>query len=268
MSEKNKHPSFTKYIIAAVAAVLVIGVTVTTVMIKAKRKEVIVIESNSKSTEENENISTSAKQASEKPEKNSSEKEHNKASGAKQETDKTAAEASVSFPIDINKATLEQLCTIEGVGEYTAKRILDYRDKVGTIGSMRQLLNVEGIGEKTLKKLEKYLYVSESDKTVTAGSGTEQTTKMPIKTSRTNKTTAAKTTKAAVTTQPTEPSEVNINKADAQEIAKALLISIENAQKIVDVREKIGGFKAKTEILLSKAVSEEDYIRLEKYIII
>ena len=44
MPDKNKHSSFTKYIVAAVAAVLVIGVTVTAVMIRSHRKGNIVIQ--------------------------------------------------------------------------------------------------------------------------------------------------------------------------------------------------------------------------------
>ena len=125
---------------------------------------------------------------------------------------------------------------------------------------MRQLLNVDGIGEKTLAKLEQYLYVSENDKADTPASTVTQ---------RTNKTTSKSSAKTNKTTSaPKEPKEVNVNKADAQEIAESLLITLENAQKIVDVREKIGGFKAKPEILLSKAISEDEYLRLEKYIII
>ena len=264
MADKSKKTAFAKYAVAAVAALLIIGVTVTTIMIKAKRKDVVVIESNSKSTEESESTSESIRSETKQTKEKSDSNKKNDTSETKAETQKTITETSVSFPVDVNKVTLAQLCAIEGIGGSTAKRILDYRDKVGIIRSMRQLLNVDGIGEKTLAKLEQYLYVSENDKadtqTTTATKKTNKTT------SKSSAKTSAKTSKT--TAAPKEPKEVNVNKADAQEIAEALLISLENAQKIVEVREKIGGFKAKPEILLSKAISEDEYLRLEKYIII
>lgn len=268
MADKNKKTAFAKYAVAAVAALLIIGVTVTTVMIKAKRKEVVVIESNSKSTADDSStikeVKTNTKQNKEKSNDSSEAKKQNKPAETKADTEKAPIESTTSFPIDINKANLAQLCTIEGVGESTAKRILDYREKVGIIRSMRQLLNVEGIGERTLKKLEQYLYVNENDKAIAADVTVTSKTTSSKKTSKTGKTSAVKTT----TTAKSEPTEVNINKADAEEIAKALLISVEDAQKIVDIREQIGGFKAKPEILLSKAISENEYLRLEKYILI
>ena len=63
----------------------------------------------------------------------------------------------VIYPIDVNHATKEELMGIPGVGEETAQKILDYRQRKGEIFRMEELLAVEGIGEKTLSQLEEYL---------------------------------------------------------------------------------------------------------------
>ncbi len=249
MSDKNKKPAFAKYAVAAVAALLIIGVTVTTVMIKAKRKEVVVIDPNSNNVE-----NTDSSDAENKKDNKQDKAEKTVKTVTEKPVETKQTSVSVSFPIDINKADLSQLCAIDGVGESTAQRILDYRSNVGVISSLDMLLNVEGIGKKTLTKLENYLYVAESDKAATTPAQT------------TTKSTKAIT--APLVTTAKQLSQVNINTADAVEISQALLISLEKAQKIVDTREKIGGYVTKPEIMLSQAITQSEFVELEKYILI
>jgi competence protein ComEA len=52
--------------------------------------------------------------------------------------------------VNINTATKEQLITLNGVGEATAKRIIDGRP----YSQINDLLNVSGIGEATLAKFK------------------------------------------------------------------------------------------------------------------
>jgi competence protein ComEA len=56
-------------------------------------------------------------------------------------------------PVHLNTATLEQLDTLPGVGPVTAQRILDYRDKHGSFGSVDELDAVPGIGPARLEQL-------------------------------------------------------------------------------------------------------------------
>ena len=49
-------------------------------------------------------------------------------------------------PVDLNRATVEQLDALPGVGPSTAAAIVSYRDQHGPFGSVDDLLQVRGIG--------------------------------------------------------------------------------------------------------------------------
>ena len=63
--------------------------------------------------------------------------------------------------VDLNRAGIEELVKLPGVGEIVAQRIVNYREENGTFQATEELMNVRGIGEKTYLKLEPYLTVSE-----------------------------------------------------------------------------------------------------------
>lgn len=56
--------------------------------------------------------------------------------------------------ININKASKEELKTIPGVGEVTAEKIIDYREKNRGFNSIDELKKIERIGEKTFEKFK------------------------------------------------------------------------------------------------------------------
>jgi competence protein ComEA len=53
--------------------------------------------------------------------------------------------------VDINKADIETLALLKGVGEKRAKAIVAYRELNGKFSSIEDLLNVKGIGEQMLQ---------------------------------------------------------------------------------------------------------------------
>ena len=55
--------------------------------------------------------------------------------------------------IDLNAATIEQLCTLKGIGPAKAQAILDYRSDHGPFGSIEELQNVSGIKGAVFQKL-------------------------------------------------------------------------------------------------------------------
>ncbi|MFF7988258.1 helix-hairpin-helix domain-containing protein [Kitasatospora xanthocidica] len=60
-------------------------------------------------------------------------------------------------PVSLNRATLEQLDTLPGVGPTLAQRILAYRTSHGSFRSLEQLRQVSGIGARTYAELRPLL---------------------------------------------------------------------------------------------------------------
>lgn len=60
-------------------------------------------------------------------------------------------------PISLGTATAEQLDGIEGIGEVTAEKILEFRDERGGLASVEQLDQVSGIGPATMEALRSRL---------------------------------------------------------------------------------------------------------------
>ena len=61
---------------------------------------------------------------------------------------------SVSFPIDLNQASIDELVALPGVGKVTAQKILNYRNANGKFRSVEDLLKVKGIGSKKFVKIK------------------------------------------------------------------------------------------------------------------
>lgn len=55
--------------------------------------------------------------------------------------------------INLNQASKEQLCQINGIGDKKADMILQYRQQHGEFKSIDDLKNVDGFGDKTVAKL-------------------------------------------------------------------------------------------------------------------
>jgi competence protein ComEA len=50
--------------------------------------------------------------------------------------------------VNLNTATLEELITLDGIGQKVAERILSFREKNGPFQNPEDLMMVKGVGEK------------------------------------------------------------------------------------------------------------------------
>lgn len=79
------------------------------------------------------------------------------ATAASKSSDNSAT--AVSYPINLNTATVEELISIDGLGESRASAIIEYRDYLGGYTSVEQIKEISGIGDATYAKLAPYLTV-------------------------------------------------------------------------------------------------------------
>ena len=62
-------------------------------------------------------------------------------------------------PVDINRATAEQLRALPGIGPTMALRIVAHREARGRYRKLEDLKEVKGIGDKTLERLRPYIKI-------------------------------------------------------------------------------------------------------------
>ncbi len=62
-------------------------------------------------------------------------------------------------PMDINRATIEELDRIKGIGPVLAARIVAYRDSAGRFPNVDALTGVKGVGPAMLERLRPYVRV-------------------------------------------------------------------------------------------------------------
>lgn len=65
----------------------------------------------------------------------------------------------VSYPLNLNTCTAEELMTISGIGEVKASDIIEYREYLGGYTSVEQIKDIKGIGDKIYEKVSPYLTV-------------------------------------------------------------------------------------------------------------
>jgi len=80
--------------------------------------------------------------------------------GATSEAGGAGAGMPPSAPLDLNRATLEQLDALPGIGPAKAKAIIAYREANGPFGRVEDVTNVAGIGPAILEKIKPFIAAS------------------------------------------------------------------------------------------------------------
>lgn len=171
---------------------------------------------------------------------------------------------SIMGKLDLNTATAEELMRIEGVGEKTARRIIAYREEIGGFRFIEQLMDIEGIGEKKFSNWSAYL-------TVGSKSAASDTTTATIVLNTSAKTTVTSHTPTSTTAAPTTSTTafsgvLNINRATKEELMLIKGIGEITAQKIIDYRNLIGGFKSLEQLLDIDGIGEKKLAAWRPYL--
>ena len=157
----------------------------------------------------------------------------------RQESTVTIVEKEEITKININKADINNLSKLPGIGEIKAKAIFDYRNNIGEFQSLIELTKVKGIGNKTLVKILPYLEM--------IGDSTE--------------------IQAFLSPDSVRITEnININNASLLELISLPGIGEKKAQSIIEYREKVGIFKSKEDIKKVKGIGEGIYTKIKDII--
>ena len=156
---------------------------------------------------------------------------------------------------------------IDGIGEVTARSIIEYRNKNGIIYNIDLLLEINGIGNTMLDVLKEYLYVADYDYAeITTTSSQMTTSTTTTTTTTTTMTTTTTTTSRMTTTTMPHMKKVNINTASAKDLSECLLIDIGIAEDIVELRTNIQYFVNDLELLYVDGFSKEMLVERRSYI--
>ncbi|MBC8753649.1 helix-hairpin-helix domain-containing protein [Kordia sp. YSTF-M3] len=118
--------------------------------------------------------------------------------------------------IDLNKATIEELRKVYGIGEKLSARIVNYRAKLGGFVTESQLENVYGLKPEVIQKVWKRFYLGKSN-------------------------TYEKADEVAL-------EKIDLNKATIEELRKVYGIGEKLSERIVKYRTKIGGFVIESQL--------------------
>lgn len=79
--------------------------------------------------------------------------------GIIEENPKTNTTSTSNTIININKATQEELQTLQGIGESTAQKIIDYREQNGDFKQIEDIKNVPGIGDAKFEAIKENIKI-------------------------------------------------------------------------------------------------------------
>ena len=143
------------------------------------------------------------------------------------------AEPEISYPLDLNAATAEELETLPGVGAILAERIVSYRETVGGFQTLEELQQVNGIGSGIYSQIAPYLFIMPEEE---AASDSES---IP---------------------------HLDINTATAEDFQKLPNVTPEQAEAIVRLRTQIQYFQNIYELLYADGMTDRLFLSIRNYL--
>jgi competence protein ComEA len=149
----------------------------------------------------------------------------------------------VSYPLNLNTATVEELETLPSIGTTLAQRIVTYRDTIGGFSSRSELLSINGIGDRIYAQIAPYLFI-EGETDVLSDTAT------------------ASASAAGTDTIPT----LDINLATEAEFLQLPDMTPEIARNIVQLRTTIQYFQNVYELLYVNGMTDKLFLEIRDYL--
>ncbi len=140
----------------------------------------------------------------------------------------------VEIKFDLNTVSAEELISIPGIGSKRAADIISFRDENGFV-SRNDLLKIKGIGETSLNKIKDYFYAMEGDSVLF---------------------------KSALRSEEIQQ-KIDLNNASIEDLCKLKGIGPSRAEKIIEMRNDLGGFSSLDELLKVKGIGEKTLEKLK-----
>ena len=160
-----------------------------------------------------------------------------------------------SLKVNINTASVEELCNLHGIGPAKARAIVDYRKAHNGFHHVDELIKVRGIGEVTLGHLRENITLGEN-KTETISSASPS----PSPVSQDFSDSAPRQSPRSTPVLPLN-TKININKATREQLMTLSLVGEVKAKRIIEYRRAHGPFRSVKDIMKVKGIGEETYQR-------
>lgn len=193
-------------------------------------------------------------------------------------TDTTETE-SVNFPIDINSAGIDELKTLDGIGDATASKIIEYRETYGSFKNREELLNVSGIGEKKLEKIYDFIFVENESYDEPDNSDSEIFSEPEIydyndynnDEIRSEESDFSDEQDSVPETEPTEITTeefilINLNTALKEDFMKLPYVDENIADDIIELRNTIQYFSHPYELLMVESLTQQQVAEIIKFV--
>ena len=172
----------------------------------------------------------------------------------------------LGLPIDLNRATSEDLDAIPGVGPALAQRIVDYRKAHGPFKQVEALMAVSGVGPESLQKLKPYLGLGSPGATAPLDWKAAMTTGKSL--SGTNlESQEGQLPRSKSNIGPKTPGRViNPNLASKADLETLPSIGPVLAQRIIDYRRSHGPYKTIGDLRKVSGIGQKKLAKLRPYI--
>lgn len=175
----------------------------------------------------------------------------------------TAAESDEIY-ININTAGADELVKLKGIGPVLSEAIIDYRLKNGNFNNIEEIMLVSGIGEGIFENIKNYIYVENPDYTTYPAPESESESDIYTDPEPEPETEEEVTDSYQVSLEDVAP--ININTADTEELKLLPYVTDEIAERIIWLREAIGGYSHVYELLYIEELEQSEVAEIVDYV--